>query len=117
MLRQKTKILLIIRIFLRSCLQIMVYVNMISGKRSKLQYNFYFFVIVFDMMKLLGNKKTAKTMVKESEKICSENKISIFKSFFYIQSHMSIINSITYKIYKFIKNQASIKVKHPSFMR
>ena len=47
----------------------------------------------------------------------SENKMSIIKTSFYIESNMSIISSITYKIYKYLINQASVKVKLPSFIR
>ena len=53
-------------------------------------------------MKLLPEVKAGATMSKQSNKTRKK-------------SDMSIMNSITYKIYKYLINKASLKVKMPQF--
>ena len=81
-------------------------------------------------MKLLAKVNADKTMIKESYRVNSGlNCIYFHNSYhtlkikprpvrdlgFAMKSDMIIINLITYKIYKYLINQPSIKVKIPSF--
>ena len=85
------------------------------------------------MMKLLVNVKAGENMNKKSIKVTNRlHRIKLKKSYhtmkiksrlsrlivmrfrFWRKSDMRIINSITYRTYKYLINQASMKVKIPS---
>ena len=84
-------------------------------------------------MKLLVKVKAGENMTKKSNKVTNRlHRIKLKKSYhtmkiksrllrlivmrfrFWRKSDMRIINSITYRMYKYLINQPSIKVKIPS---